>query len=343
MKSLQIVSLLGFWSLSLMACSEKKDTVVTPQTTPTTGVTVPVTTDKITFFTDPIMKKANILSISFATNQTVYALGDDANRGYLFKSTDEGKTWAEVNYAGNKMNTVDFYDEKTGILAGATILGTQDGGNNWNPMRKLTSTVIKTSYPKNQQGFMLQLIYDSFHFRKYTEIYSVSTSNLTTDNNYVTLDGYATDIHFLKNKIGILVGEAGNVYVLTVKTDGTYDYSDRLRPVNEDLSSVFLVSEKIAFIGGKNGTFLKSTTAGESWTTIKTAPTGNIKKIAFQQENLGYAIVESASQTNLYKIESSGEKWTKLTTSATAVFNDLKINAQGKAIAVGKDGAVFLF
>jgi hypothetical protein len=32
-----------------------------------------------------------------------------------------------------------------------------------------------------------------------------------------------------------------------------------------------------------------------------------------------------------------------LTTPATAVFNDLKINAQGKAIAVGKDGAVFLF
>ncbi|MCU0469709.1 MAG: hypothetical protein MUF58_14005 [Arcicella sp.] len=58
---------------------------------------------------------------------------------------------------------------------------------------------------------------------------------------------------------------------------------------------------------------------------------------------MGYAIVESASQTNLYKIESSGEKWTKLTTPATAVFNDLKINAQGKAIAVGKDGVVFLF
>jgi photosystem II stability/assembly factor-like uncharacterized protein len=59
---------------------------------------------------------------------------------------------------------------------------------------------------------------------------------------------------------------------------------------------------------------------------------------------LGYGIViETEGKTSLYKIEDSGQKWTKLLTPDVAILNDLKINAQGKAIAVGNEGGVYLF
>jgi photosystem II stability/assembly factor-like uncharacterized protein len=350
MKTFQILSFFGFWSLSIMACSEKKDDVVIVPATPITAVIPPVTNvpepEKTLFFNDPVMKKANLNSVTFANEKTIFAFGNGAARGYLFKSVDLGKTWVDVKYSelNPAMNTVEFYDEKVGILGGASILGTKDGGITWETLPRLSSAINRVSYSKNQFGFLVKLIFDNFHARKYTELYSVNTSNLTTDKDYVTLDGYTNDVYFLKNKIGILVGNLGNVYVVTVKSDGTFDYSDRLRPVDKDLLSVFLISEKMAFAGGKDGTFLKTTDGGENWTTVKTSITGSIKKLVFQNENLGYGIViETEGKTSLYKIEESGQKWTKLLTPDGAVLIDLKINAQGKAVAVGNEGGVYLF
>ncbi len=349
MKTFQILSLLGFWSLSMTACSEKKEDVMITPVTPTTSVTPPATNvpepEKTTFFTDPIMKKANIISISFANDNTIFAFGNDASQGYLFKSTDTGKTWNEVPFSMTNpiMNVVEFYDEKVGIIGGKTILGTKDGGLTWSNIPQLSSSIFKISYPKNQQGFMIKQIFDNFHSRKYTEIYPINTSDLRTGTDYITIDGYTNDVHFIRNKIGISVGDLGNTYIITVKSDGTFDYSDRIRPVSEDLLSVFLVNENLAFVGCKKGTFLKTNDAGQTWTSIKMSITDNIKKIVFQHENLGYGIVEMEGKTTLYKIEDLGQKWTKMITPETAIFNDLKINALGKAVAVGKDGVVYLF
>ncbi len=349
MKTFQILSLLFFSGLSITACSEKKDDVVITPATPTTSVTPPVTNvpepEKPAFFTDPIMKKANIISMSFANDNTIFAFGNDASQGYLFKSTDTGKTWSEVSFNTTNplMNVVEFYDEKVGIIGGKTILGTKDGGITWTTIPQLSSSISKISYPKNQQGFIMKQIFDNFHSRKYTEIYPINTNDLETGTDYVTIDGYTNDLYFIRNKVGISVGDLGNMYVIKVKSDGTFEYSDRLRPVNEDLSSVFLVNEKLAFVGGKKGTFLKTIDAGQTWTSLKTSISENIKKIVFQNENLGFGIVELEGKTILYKIEESGQKWTKIMTPETAIFNDLKINTLGKAVAVGKEGAVYLF
>lgn len=338
MKTLQLITFLGFWSIGFLACSEKKeDVLITPKPIISVG--------KTTFFIDPILKKANIISISFANDNTIFAFGNNASQGYLFKSMDTGKTWNEVPFSltNPTMNVVEFYDEKVGIIGGKTILGTKNGGVTWTVIPQLSSSISRISYPKNQQGFMMKQIFDNVHSRKYTEIYPINTNDLKTGTNYITIDGYSNDINFVRNKIGISVGDLGNIYVILIKPDGSFQYSDRLRPVNEDLLSVFLVTEKLAFVGGKKGTFLKTINAGGTWVSTKTSITDNIKKIAFQNENLGYGIVELEGKTTLYKIQESGQKWTKIITPETAIFNDLKINALGKAVAVGKDGAVYLF
>ena len=338
MKTFQILSFLGFWSIGILACSEKKDdTAIVP--TPINVI------EKTGFFNDPIVKKANIISLSFADDNTLFAFGNDASKGYLFKSSDAGKTWAEIPFDASNpvMNVIEFYDEKVGIIGGKTILGTKDGGITWTTIPQLSSSISKISYPKNQQGFMMKQIFDNVHNRKYTEIYPINTSDLKTGTDYITLDGYNNDVYFIRNKIGISVGDLGNVYIITVKSDGTFEYSDRLRPVNEDLLSVFLLNSTVAFVGGKKGTFLKTHDGGKTWTSVKTQITDTIKKIVFQNENLGFGIVEAEGRTTLYKIEESGQKWTKILTPETAIFNDLKINASGKTVAVGQEGAVYLF
>jgi photosystem II stability/assembly factor-like uncharacterized protein len=332
MKTIKVLGVLGLWSLCIMGCSEKLETTPISPVTPTTS-----------FFNDPIMKKANLVSVSFANDQILFALGNDATKGYLFKSTDAGKTWMEVNFSESNpiMQSVSFKDEKVGILNGKNVLGTIDGGTTWTLISRPTDTQ-KALYPKSQEGFVLKQIYDNFHSKKYTEIHTINTSNLTPIT-YFTLGGYINDAYFLKDKLGVFVGDLGAIDVIITKTDGSYDYIDQIKPVTEDLLSVYLVSDKEAFVGGKNSTFLKTIDGGINWTAIKTGIAGNVSKLAFQTENLGYGIVVDGAKTSLYKIEDAGNKWTKITTPDTAIFNDLTINTQAKVIAVGKDGGVYLF
>ena len=348
MKSFQIIITVGLWSLSILACSEKKETPtpvtpvnVTPPTIPPVVVVEPA--KPITFFNDPVMKKANLVSLTFADDQTLFAFGNDDTKGYLFKSTDLGKTWAEIAFSGSNpiMRSVSFKDAKVGVLSGKNVLATNDGGTTWQAIARPTDAT-QASYPKNMEGFVLKQFYDAFHGREYTELHYVNTSNLA-QTKYETLFGYMSDVHFLKEKKGMLVGNFGLIYVININTDGTYDYIDPVRPVTESLLSVFLIDAKKAFVGGKNSTFLKTTDGGENWTVIKNNVTGNVLKLAFQNENLGYSIISNDGKTTLYKIENSGEKWTKIETPDTAIFNDLRINSSGKAVAVGKDGGVYLF
>ena len=345
----KIIVFIGFWGISILACSEKKDTPApaTPATAPPTTITpvIDPTTPKptVSFFNDPVMKKANLVSLSFADDQTLFAFGNDDTKGYLFKSIDLGKTWTEINYSTTNaiMRSVNFKDAKVGVLSGKNVLGTTDGGATWQAIPRPTDAT-QASYPKNTEGFVLKQFYDAFHSREYTELHYVNTSNLT-QTKYETLFGYMSDVHFLKEKIGMLVGTYGLIYVINIQVDGNYDYIDPVRPVTESLLSVFLVNDKKAFVGGKNSTFLKTIDGGENWTVIKTGVIGNVLKLAFQNENLGYSIVGNEGKTWLYKIEDSGAKWTKIETPETTVFNDLRINSLGKAVAVGKDGAVYLF
>ena len=346
MKSIQILAFIGLWGVSIMACTEKKETPVpiTPiNVTPTTSPPAVEPIKSIAFFNDPVMKKANIVSLSFADDQTLFAFGNDDAKGYLFKSIDLGKTWLEINFSSSNpvMRSVNFKDEKIGVLSGRNVLGTTDGGATWQAISRPTDAT-QASYPKNMEGFVLKQFYDAFHSREYTELHYVNTSNLA-QTKYETLFGYMNDVHFLKEKIGMLVGTYGLIYVININSDGTYDYIDPVRPITENLLSVFLISNKKAFVGGKNSMFLKTIDGGENWTIIKTGVTGNIIKLAFQSDNLGYSIIENEGKTSLYKIEDSGTKWSKIETPETAIFNDLRINSLGKAVAVGKVGAVYLF
>ena len=347
MKNFQIIIVIGLWSISMMACSEKKDvpTPTTPSTPPTVIPVIDPITPKptVSFFNDSVMKKTNVVSLSFADDQTLFAIGNDDSKSYLFKSIDLGKTWSEINYNSTNamMHSVNFKDAQVGILSGKNVLGTTDGGATWRAISK-PMDAIQASYPKNQEGIVLKQFYDAFHGREYTELHYVNTSNLTP-TNYETLFGYMSGVHFLKEKIGMLVGTYGLIYVINIKSDGTYDYIDPIRPVSESLLSVFLVNDKKAFVGGKNGAFLKTIDGGENWTVLKNGVAGSILKLAFQHENLGYSIVENEGKTGLYRIEDSGTKWTKIETPDAAIFNDLRINSSGKAVAVGMGGAVYLF
>lgn len=323
------------------ACSEKKDDVLSVPDTP--NVT---TTTQTVFVTSPVMSKANLISVSFLTDQILTAYGNDATKGYCFKSTDAGKTWTEtpINLLYPIMNSLNFQDSNIGLVAGQTIYGTKDGGQTWAAVPSLSSEVIKIVYPKTNNAFFVKQIFDSVHGRKYSELYRFNTNTFTMETGYLSFDGYTNDLSFVKDKIGMLVGDKGLVNIIGVNPEGSFTFQDPINITTENLSSIAMISEKIAFVGGSNSFFSKTVNAGADWVTLKTTlPMGsNIKKIAFKNETTGYAIVENNGIVGVYKIENGGQQWTKLTTPDNSKFTDIQFNSQDKAVAVGNSGAVLL-
>ncbi len=82
----------------------------------------------------PAILPANSYSLTY--NQLFFI---DINNGFygcpygVFKTTDGGKTWVDVNYYGSPINVIKFVDSNTGFYKSlTTIYKTSDGGETWN-------------------------------------------------------------------------------------------------------------------------------------------------------------------------------------------------------------------
>ena len=85
--------------------------------------------------------EANLSVIFLLDKQLGYALGDK-----LYKTTDSGQTWTEIDLGFNNYYGINFFDKNTGLItADNSILKTIDGGNHWNTIKTIeTGSILKS-------------------------------------------------------------------------------------------------------------------------------------------------------------------------------------------------------
>lgn len=105
---------------------------------------------------------------------------------------------------------------------------------------------------------------------------------------------------------------------------------------SENLNKIEIVND-IAFCVGDNGTVLKSTDEGESWTSISTSATGNINAIKFVNSTTGFF---TTSDGYIFKTSNSGNSWTG-TEIHTGGINGIDFLTSSIGIAVGDNGFIF--
>lgn len=104
----------------------------------------------------------------------------------------------------------------------------------------------------------------------------------------------------------------------------------------ENLNKIEIINNT-AFCVGDNGTILKSTDEGESWSGISTSATGNITAIKFINNTTGFF---TTSDGFIFKTTNTGDSWTGSNVHSGGINGIDFLNAN-TGIAVGDNGFIF--
>ncbi|MHB8259764.1 MAG: M91 family zinc metallopeptidase [Bacteroidia bacterium] len=262
---------------------------------------------------------SSLNKIQMTSNYSGYAIG---NKGMILKTVDDGAIW----------DVVPVYEEFTGLWSVAP---------DWKDLYFTDSTkgVIVGTGGKS-------LLIDFTQANPANYIKPVSLSNLATDNlTGVTYDG-------------------SNVYASAISSNGSYGliYKSTADPFATGnlvwnpvtglqgtnlLDIQFLRQDSTkGFIGGIQGTLLKTSDRGATWRTIPTNVTGDIQKVYFRNDSVGVALIDSAAgYSQLYRTSNGGSTWT-LTGARGIYYTDLSFyqnsnsSTVDKAYVVGKSGVI---
>jgi photosystem II stability/assembly factor-like uncharacterized protein len=123
--------------------------------------------DNAANWTDISLKSTeNINSIKFLENGDIVICGD---AGFLAKSTDQGSTWEKKQLGNVTLHSVDFLDNKKGIVVGGNSESgacyiTDDGGNNWLKESIPDAEYFDVAYKEESVAIAVGLFHESDDF-----------------------------------------------------------------------------------------------------------------------------------------------------------------------------------
>ena len=230
-------------------------------------LSIPFSSFRGTWFTD----------IHFPTKEVGYVSGGSyfGLPSILIKTIDGGQTWDSLSSSfssgGNFYNAIHFINKDTGFLIGDNynILMTIDGGVTLSYLVTGTSPLLYFSdiiFTKNNVGFV-----------------SASESIIGTNKKSYSI---------------LKTTDLGQTFipVYTDTMSGAVGFNNRV------ISKLFFFDNLNGYAVGGNGTFLKTTDGGISWSPQQINPVSTIYKIAFANDSLGFALSDNA----IYRTSNAG-------------------------------------
>jgi len=203
----------------------------------------------------------------------------------LYQTTDGGKTWKHVLHSETKGN---FYVDAIQAVSGSDVwvLGldsyhTSDGGRTW---QKLHPGYISLDFLDAHNGWTLGGgVWRTTDGGQTWRTFPIPNSLLPGKTDYELCD-----IYFLSSRQGWVVGgmieenlpDGKQHGVLLTTSDGGETWTLLAHFEDHFLWSVFFLNEKVGWVAGLNGTFLRTTDAGKTWFDARTGQTVRISSAA---------------------------------------------------------------
>lgn len=231
-----------------------------------------------------------INSLFFINDYTGYIFGENIEPGIIKKTTDGGNTW--VNQASGLASVFFvgyFWDANTGYVGGKYGYNykTTDGGNSW--ILKLATNIIwfddiyftdmntgfgidTKIYKTTNGGDSWFVSYDSCYCLRLNFINSTTGFAAGPSGVYKTtnlgLNWYSigdsqvnyTSAFFINSNKGYATNPSSN-FPVTKTTNGGINWYGQT-PAPYGFNTVFFLNENTGFIGGINGTIMKTTNGG---------------------------------------------------------------------------------
>lgn len=260
----------------------------------------------------------------------VYAITQSGN---LVKSTDYGANWNLFNTGIlGSYTDVDFTSINRGFASGSFgLIQTTDGGVTWTNISNLPSGASGTLL--HSVDFKTALI--GYACGEFGNI--VSTTNGGTSWNLYTSSTQADlfEVVALGNTKAICAGNFGELY--STNNSGTSFSDIQQRYITVGLNAITTPNSLDIFAAGNQGTIIKSSNSGSSWTTLTTPTTETLNDIQFINANIGVCVGNTGT---LLRTANGGSTWSLI---SVGLLDDLVAvckTSANKLYAVGGNDAI---
>ena len=312
------------------------------------------------------------VDIAFTPQNNVIIGGSS---GQVLQSTDAGKTWKAVvplNTTSGYYSYITFVSADTGYVAGTNILKTTDGGTTWLQMPFVngavsglsfinSTTAFATGDINNGTGFLYKTTDGTNTWNTVMHTPGYFTSASFPDNNlgYVTNDdmiwktsnGGKTWQPIVLGSQTLYVSSLTDIYIKSSDTlvatgaslytsyDGGQSWNGvtytGTTPINTVLSAITFTNSSNGYVVGENGSYLRSTDGGKSWTVLNLGTTLTLSAIKFVSPSIGFI---AGGQGLIMKTTNGGNTWNTLQTGVTNQLNALYFTNDTTGYAVGTTG-----
>jgi photosystem II stability/assembly factor-like uncharacterized protein len=220
--------------------------------------------------------------------------------------------WYQPMPTGNHLNSVDFFNENTGLAAGVlgTILRTTNKGVNWSLQISNTNKDLKAvcfidkmnCIAVGKSGLILK---------------SENTgSSWTTLKSFIKSD--LISVNFPYYKTGYTSGYNGTILKTT---DCGNSWTEQISGTSSPLFCINFLNENTGFAGGFN-IILKTTNGGLNWIeqNINISPVSQIMGISFLNDSNNIIAVSNSPSGNIYKTTNGGSNWNKYSLNLTFLY-----------------------
>jgi|GEM_PF-2126660 len=264
--------------------------------------------------------------IFFANEEKGFACG---TYGEVYASEDGGLTWSPKGSSlRSDLLDIAFTDEMTGFVAADhALFKSIDGGSTWDSVFPDTSGnyhITNLSFPTTDTGYL----------STWNQLWRTCNSG----ENWIKLPAaYATtnmmDICFTSGLDGYICGYYGNVWITH---DGGYSWESSPTNPTAKGRELFFLSTTTGYLLCNDGSYYKSSDAGETWTRFVPSLSGAWQSICFTDELHGY-LGGSGGVCSLIKTVDGGVSWTGSAPSGMDGIFDLKFfsPANGYVFAEG--------
>ena len=279
----------------------------------------------------PEVQRLNDLLI---INETiVIAIGEG---GLILKSQDGGIQWSKINSPTEKsLKSISKVNDNRILAVGESgvILLSENQGNSWQVTSSSTSSDLneifflddQLGFAVGDQGTFLKTENGGSSFTKKPMPFSIAIYSVSFSNE----------------SVGYVAGAEGKIY----KTiDGGENWAALTSGVTVDLLKLVIhsVDDRILLLGGDQGTLLKSTNSGASFSKINLGATNTrkINSIGFLPES---NLVLAAGQDGyLISSANSGTSWSTRLAGYRTHFNSIDFKSDRTGFIAGDNGQFFV-
>lgn len=289
--------------------------------------------------------------IQMIDGSTGYLTGEVDGRGYLYKTTDGGQIWHQINnLVAADLNAVEMLDANVGIAVGdnGTVIRTLDGGLTWDMLDTwsvagMIKNLNDVSFVPNGLTFEGVLVGDNLCVAKIDDVNAAQptftivnaglTGNVATTNvTAITNDG--TNYYITVNDLASEVA-----YVAQMPLGGT-SWTIENDFTTNGWNSMDFFSTSAAYAAGNDGRLYRNddvlnTATPATWKLVPSSISKDFSEIRFFDQNQGVALT---SDGMLYRTLDGGSSWN---TISTATFNTLyESEDHALILAAGDNGAM---